>query len=441
MSRLAILGGEPAAAVPEGDMFKWPIVNEEMEEAVLGVLRSGAMSGTGITKQFESEFAKWNGVKYALGHCSGTASLCAAFFALGLKRGDEVICPSLTYWASAVPAMGLGVTVSFCDIDPKTLCVDPADLEKRITPATKAVVAVHYCSYPAPMDEIMAVARRHNLKVIEDVSHAQGGFYKGRKLGTIGDVGAMSLMTAKSFAVGEAGMLVTDDREIYERAILWGHYERASELTLPGIAEYKGLPCGGQKCRMHQMSSAVGLVQLKKYDRECAEIDEAMRYFWSLLADLPIDPHIPPDPGSTKAGWYCAKGIYDEEAMEGLSLSYFIDAVRAEGGSRFHAGCNSALHTHPLFWKFDVYGDGKPANYAFRAPGLPGPLMKEEAFPHSFRACNRVFNVPWFRHFRKDYIEAQAAAVRKVYENRRELLSTDPKERVLGALAQSRRNG
>ena len=169
--------------------------------------------------------------------------------------------------ASGLPAMQLGATVVFCDIDKDTLCIDPVDFEKRITPRTKAVVVVHYCSYPAPMDEIMAVARKHNIKVIEDVSHAQGGYYKGQMLGTFGDVAAMSLMSGKSFAIGEGGILVTNDREIYERAMLWGHYERSADITLPGLTEYKGLPAGGYKYRMHQLSSIVGLAQLKKYDK------------------------------------------------------------------------------------------------------------------------------------------------------------------------------
>ena len=365
MSKLAILGGEKVATTSIAPCIKWPIVNRAMEEGVISVLRDGNMSGTNITKQFEAEFAKWQGSKYALAHSSGTASLQAAMFGVGLGHGDEIICPSITYWASVLPAMSLGATIVYADIDPVTLCLDPADFEKRITPRTKAVVVVHYCAYPAPMDEIMAIARKHNIKVIEDVSHAQGALYKGKMVGTIGDVGAMSLMSGKSFAIGEGGILVTDNQEIYERALLWGHYERGGDITLPGLAEYKGLPCGGYKYRMHQLSSVVGLEQLKKYDSECAVIDKAMKYFWDGLKDLPLDSHQPADANSTKGGWYACKGIYNADAFEGLSLKYFIDAVTAEGGQYFAAGCNAALHTHGLFHTMDVYGDGKPSNFAF----------------------------------------------------------------------------
>ncbi|MBE6379369.1 MAG: DegT/DnrJ/EryC1/StrS family aminotransferase [Lentisphaerae bacterium] len=439
MSKLAILGGEKVATRSIAENIKWPIVNRAMEEGVLSVLRDGNMSGTDITKKFETEFAKWNKTKYALAHSSGTSSLQAAMFGVGLGHGDELICPSITYWASGLPAMSLGATIVFADIDPKTLCLDPKDFEKRITPRTKAVVVVHYCSYPAPMDEIMAIARKHNIKVIEDVSHAQGGYYKGQMLGSIGDVAAMSLMSGKSFAIGEGGMLVTSDREIYERAMLWGHYERGGDITLPGLAEYAGLPCGGYKYRMHQLSSIVGLEQLKKYDSECAVIDAAMKYFWDGLKDLPLDPHMPADEGSTKAGWYACKGLYNPENFGGLSLKYFIEAVIAEGGQGFGAGCNAALHTHGLFHTMDVYGDGKPTNTANLPADADKNINVDGSLPVAETICNYTFSIPWFKHFDRALIDEQIAAVRKVAENYKDLLASDPKEQVVGKFFQTAR--
>lgn len=439
MSKLAILGGDPITTTPDAVNFKWPIVNRAMEEAVVSVLRDGNMSGTDITKQFEKEFAKWNKTEYALAHSSGTASLQAAMFGVGLGHGDELICPSITYWASGLPAMSLGASIVFCDIDPKTLCIDPVDFEKRITPRTKAVVVVHYCAYPAPMDEIMAIARKHNIKVIEDVSHAQGGFYKGQMLGTFGDVAAMSLMSGKSFAIGEGGMMITNDREIYERAMLWGHYERGGDITLPGLAEYKGLPCGGYKYRMHQLSSVVGLEQLKKYDSECAVIDAAMKYFWEGLSDLPLDSHQPKDPKSSKGGWYACKGLYNAEDFDGLSLNYFMEAIRAEGGYGFYSGCNAALHTHGLFHTMDVYGDGKPSNLANLPADADKSFNAEGSLPVSEGICEHGFNIPWFKHFNRDVIDGQIAAVRKVVANYKDLLATDPKEKVVGKFFQTAR--
>src|SRR5690606_17329115 len=124
----------------------------------------GAMSGTDITLQFEKEFAAWQGTEYALGYCNGTMALQAAMFGCGVGRGDEIICPSVTYWASALPAFTLGATIVFADIEESTLCLDPADIEHRITERTKAIVPVHYMGHPCDMDAIMEIARRHNVK-------------------------------------------------------------------------------------------------------------------------------------------------------------------------------------------------------------------------------------------------------------------------------------
>ena len=188
----------------------------------------------------------------------------------------------------------------------------------------------------------MAIAEKHGLKVIEDVSHAQGGLYKGRRLGTIGHVGAMSLMTGKSLACGEGGVFLTDDLEIFERAIAFGHYARTTSttwtgdqqgLTLPELIPFKGLPLGGYKNRMNQLSAAMGRVQLRHYKDRIAEIQAAMNRFWDLLEELKgVKPHRPDkDSGSTMGGWYNARGLYVPDELNGLPVARFCEAVTAEG--------------------------------------------------------------------------------------------------------------
>ena len=225
MEKLALFGGEPAIKNAPQELFKWPIITKEDEDAVLDVIKNASYSKTNITEQFQTEFANYLGVKYALAFTNGTQSLEAAMFAIGLGAGDEMICTTKTYWASAVPAFNFGAVPVFCNID-NNLSMDPDDIERCITPRTKAIMVVHYFAYPCDMDRIMAIAKRHNLIVIEDVSHAQGGLYKGKRLGTFGDIAAMSMMSQKSFSAGELGMLVTNERKYYERAIAFGHYER-----------------------------------------------------------------------------------------------------------------------------------------------------------------------------------------------------------------------
>src|SRR4051812_49320725 len=328
LHQLALHGGQPAVSPTNEDIFHWPIVTAEDEAAVLDVLRRGAMSGTDITFQFEQEFAAWQGRKYALAHNTGTAALHGAMFGCEIGVGDEIIGPSITYWASVLQVFSLGATVVFAEIDPDTLCIDPQQIEQHISPRTKAIMVVHFMGHPADMESILAIAQRYNLKVIEDVSHAQGGRYKGRMLGTFGDVAAMSLMSGKSLAIGEGGMLVTDDRKIYERALAFGHYERYNESVLdPDLSLYRGLPLGGYKYRMHQMSSAVGRVQLKHYDQRAAEIRKAMNYFWDLLADVPgLQAHrTASHSDSDMAGWYAPHGLYQPEKLGKLSVTRFAE--------------------------------------------------------------------------------------------------------------------
>lgn len=424
-STLALLGGPKAVTREPGDLFTWPIVTREDEEAVLDVLRRRAMSSSDVTLAFEREFAAWQGRRYALGFSSGTAAVQAAMFACGVGVGDEVICQSMTYWAACLQAFSLGATVVFAEIDPVTLTLDPADVERRITKRTKAIVVVHYLGHPADMDAIMAVARKRRVAVIEDVSHAHGGRYRGRKVGTFGDVAAMSLMTGKSLAIGEAGILVTDERSRYERAAALGHYERFDDtIETDALKPWIGLPLGGYKYRMHQMSSAVGRVQLRHYDARMADIQAAMNGFWDRLEGVAgLAAHRPPNgSGSTMGGWYAAHGLYRPEELGGLSASRFCEALRAEGVADAAPGANRLLHLHPLFNEADVYGHGRPTRIAHADRDLRQPAG---SLPVTERAVNRMVWIPWFKKPLFAQIDEYVAAFRKVSECARELLAGD----------------
>lgn len=424
-SSLAIQGGPRTVITDPGDLFTWPIITQEDENAVLDVLRTGDMSGTAVTKEFEKEFAHWMGVKHALGFNNGTGSILAAMFGVGIGVGDEIICPATTYWASAMPAYSLGGTVVFADTDRLTLCIDPKDIERHISERTKAIVVVHYLGHPADMDAIMAIAEKHSLKVIEDVSHAHGALYKGRKVGSIGHVAGYSLMAGKSLVAGEAGMLTTNDTEIYERAVAFGHYERFdASIKTASLQPFAGLPMGGFKHRMHQLSAAVGRVQLRHYDERCVEIRKAMNYFWDLLEGTPgIRAHrVNESTGSTMGGWYAAHGLYRRAELGGLSLSRFCEAVRAEGVAMCSAGCNQPLHQHAVFNTADVYQEGKPTRIAHSSRDLRQPAG---SLPIAEIICREVYFIPWFKHYRPALIEENANAFKKVAENADKLLNDD----------------
>jgi len=425
MSSLALLGGNKEISATDTDLFKWPIVTREHEDAVLEVLRKGAMSGTDVTMKFEEEYAEDIGMRYAIACNTGTAAIHCGLYGIGVGVGDEVICPTITYWASILQVFSLGATPVFADIEPETLCISASDIEKRITARTKAIVVVHYAGMAADMDEIMAIAERHNLKVFEDCSHAHTSLYKGKEVGTFGDASGFSLMTGKSFAIGEGGIMFTNNQRVYERAILFGHYSRHGNIELEDLKQYTGLPSGGHKYRMHQLSSAFGRVQLKLYRKQFAEISKAMNYFCDLLDEIdgitPVRPH--KNSGSTKGGWYLPLALYDSEIFGGLSIGRFTEALNAEGVECF-PGCNKPLHDHKVFTEMDIYGHGKPTRIANLPDGIEISLRNKD-FPVGIEINNRVFMIPWFKHYKPKIIEKYAAAFRKVAENFNDLLEGD----------------
>ena len=424
MSELALLGGSKTIESIDPEMFKWPVITDDHRKAVMDVIDRGAMSGLDVTGEFEEAYAKDFEREYALLFNNGTAAIHAGFWGMGIGSGDEVICPSITYWASILQVYSLGATPVFADIDPETLCLDPVDFERCITERTKAVVVVHYAGHPADMDGIMEVAEKHNIKVMEDCSHSHACYYKGKQTGTFGDVAGFSLMSGKSFAIGEAGMLTTDDQEIYERAILFGQYARHGKIELEQVKKYAGLPSGGYKYRPHQCSSAFGLVQMKYYKEQFAEIEKAMTYFCDLIDELPgIRAHRPKDEGSSKGGWYFPLAHYCGEELGGLSVQQFVEAVVAEGG-RCGAGCNKPLHTHVAFTEMDIYNQGKPTRIANLPEGMTvDQIQKPLAVSEIINS--RIIGLPRFVRFDKELIDQHVAAFRKVVENHAELLPGD----------------
>ena len=226
VEKLAIDGGTPARAqldawVRPGGMM----IGEEEKQAVLEVLehqnlnRFQGRSTPGPSKvtQFEEAFARHKGTRHAVAVTSGTAAIITALVAVGVGPGDEVIVPAFTYIASfgaVVAAKGVPIV---CEVD-DSLTMDPADLEKKITPRTKAIMPVHMDGVPCDMDAIMEIARKYNLRVVEDTAQANGGSFHGRKLGAFGDAGAFSMQINKIITAGEGGVVTCSDDEVYHRA-------------------------------------------------------------------------------------------------------------------------------------------------------------------------------------------------------------------------------
>jgi hypothetical protein len=227
----AVLGGAPAVTASQDEAHRWPILTEADERAVLEVLRSGDLSIHPVVSDLEDDFRQWLGVEHAVAHNNGTGALHAAMHALEISAGDEVIVPSATWWASVMPVLHQGAVPVFAETEFDCGGLDPADVEAKITDRTKAIVVVHLFGMPSKMDALTDVARRHGLRVLEDASHAHGATYHGRPVGTLGDAAVFSMQANKLVPSAEGGVLVTNDAELRDRVIRYGHYER---LLRPG---------------------------------------------------------------------------------------------------------------------------------------------------------------------------------------------------------------
>ncbi len=239
------------------------------------VMESGELCraiGNSMVERFEKAFGVYLGRKYVLGVSSGTSANETMYASIGVEPGDEFICPASAPIFVSFPVIGLGCVPVFADVDPRTLIIDPDAIEERITPKTKAIVVVHLFGQPAQMDEIMAVAKKHNLKVLEDCSQSYDSLYKGRKVGSIGDAACFSLQQSKHMTSGEGGIFVTDDVEMYKRAVLfatcgmpWYQYDlERPKSPMMGDLHTRGHFAFGNNYRMGELLAAVALGQLGK---------------------------------------------------------------------------------------------------------------------------------------------------------------------------------
>jgi len=251
--------------------------DEREERALMDVLESGSPFrywGPGKPEKvlrFEEHFAKHMGTRFALGVTSGTAALDCAVAGLGIGPGDEVIVPAYTWWSDYTCVVHAGALPVFADID-RTFNLDPADFERKITPRTKAVIAVHLLGGPCDMDPIMEIARKHGVKILEDSAQCVGGSYHGKKLGSIGDVGIYSFQINKMITSGEGGAVVTSDPLIYERAARFHDMGTIRRLFTDRIGSSQVPTFAGENFRMSELTGAVLGAQLAKLDSMIAEL-------------------------------------------------------------------------------------------------------------------------------------------------------------------------
>jgi dTDP-4-amino-4,6-dideoxygalactose transaminase len=399
----AILGGSRAVTLDQHEASKWPLLTSEDEQAVLRVLRDGNLSLHPVTRELEADYCRYFGSRYALAHCNGTAALLAAFFALDLQPGDEVLVPSATFWASVVPMLWVGAVPVFCESEFARLGLDPEDAEKKITSRTRVIVVTHLWGMPAKMTELIALARKHNLKIIEDASHAQGATWRDRHCGTLGDISIFSLQTSKLAPAGEGGMLLTNDGELIERAICLGDIERIRELDTPAFRF--AATSFGIKTRMAPLSAAVAQVQLRRLEERNARRNEGFAYLSERLERLGFETFLPPSH---------VRRVYFEfvfrcgKALSSISRALLVEALRAEG-------CEVSLPRYPLLHQQPLFTEGTFARIA-RLGGAP-PVYRPDALPRTAQVNEELLRLPAFPRATKELMDQYAEAFEKVLEN------------------------
>lgn len=324
MSKLAINGGEKAC---NASFLSWPVWDESDCEAVVEVVRSGQWWSIGGTKvhEFEQKFAEYQGAKFGICVPNGTIALVVALQAAGVGAGDEVIVTPYTFIASASSIVQTNAIPVFVDIDPDTMNLSPAAVEAAITDKTKAIMAVHIGGMPADMDAIMNIAKKHNLKVIEDSAQAHGASWRGKGVGSIGDAGAFSFQASKNLTSGEGGIITACDKEIADSA--WSIHNVG---RVQGGAWYEH-PVLGCNYRMTEFQAAILLNQLRKLDAETKLRNENGPYLAERLSKIDgIQPQ-KRDERVTSHAYHLFISRYLAEETTGVPRAKFIEAVAAEG--------------------------------------------------------------------------------------------------------------
>ena len=328
--------------------FHQPDLGDEEVKAVEEVLRSGWLTTGTKTKQFEADFAKFLGVRHSVAVNSCTAALHLALDAIGIKEGDEVIVPTMTFAATAEVVLYFKARPILVDCRADTLNMDPIQIERLITSKTRAIIPVHFGGQACEMDQIMEISRKYHLKVIEDAAHAFPADYKGKMIGTIGDITCFSFYATKTITTGEGGMITTENEE---------YADRIRVMSLHGISRdawrrytekgswYYEILRPGYKYNLTDIAAAIGLEQLKKSDRFWDARRRIATLYNESFADMP-ELRIPDSLPDRKHAWHLYVIRLVPERLK-IDRGAFIEELTREGiGTSVHF---IPLHLHPYY--------------------------------------------------------------------------------------------
>ncbi len=411
--KLAVNGGK--RVVPKNFIKNWPPLDADDKKMVLASLEGGKHAFGPNCAAFQEEFAGWNGNKFAINTNSGTGALHMCVAACGCGAGDEVIVTAYSWSSSATCILHHNALPVFVDIDFDSMNIDPDKIEAAITSRTKAIIAVHLHGVSADMDKILAIAKKHNLKVIEDACQAHGALYNGRKVGTLGDCAAFSFNQNKSLCSGEGGMFVSDNEEIFNKAQqLWSFGETRTPLEDRDYHAY----ALGWMYRSSDLVGAFGRSQLKKLDKTLAVQKTNAERLTECLKDVPnlILPGTPEKCGHT---WYNYTIRFDMDNLGHTDDSdkfrnRLLKAFQAEGAAvgvwqRF------ILPEMTVFRAKNAYGNGCPWECRNSRPVEYDPENYPSAKRHSVSHVGMT--TPLRAPNGPEAAELTAAAFRKVMEN------------------------
>lgn len=363
-------------------MIKIPATGPSITQVEVEWIARAAQDGwnenaTKYVNLFEEEFAKYVGRKYALATSSCTGALHLAYLALGLKRDDEVIAPNITWMASVEPLYWLGAKVVYVDVDPKTWCIDPADIEGKITPRTKAILAVNLYGHVAEMDEILKMAKKYNLKVIEDAAESVGSEYKGKMAGSFGDASCFSFHGSKTLTTGEGGMLLTDDEAVIKKARYYNDHCKDAKKIFWNLEV-------GYKYKMSNFQAACGLGQLSRIEELIAKKREIFTWYKKRLEAIPGIVLNTEAPG-TKNTYWMVTIVFDKKFnFDKLKL---MDAFEEFG-----------IQVRPFFYPIS---------------SLPAVNVPADT-PVAFDLSPRSINLPCFHNIKEEEVEYVCESLVKI---------------------------
>ena len=427
---LAIHGGKPAVTIDSSEQWKRPVEREW--KLVRGLVEAGSLSmaGSGLPKEFEDEFRELIGAKYCLTTDHGTSALMSAYYAVGVGPGDEVITPVAGYMCSYAGALHLGARPIFCDIDPKSLLIDPKDAERKITRRTRAINIVHMGGNLCDMDAFLELGGKYGVAIVEDAAHAHGAEWDGEKIGNIGDITCFSLQGTnpygKGIAGGEGGIVTTNNREFYERQLVYCHLHRAGlmkDLTNPAYRMFDSEVLG-LKFRAHPLALAIAKVSLETLQYRMERSDENREKIFDALRELPgLEPEQTYPKAKRVTLYGGLKVVYHPDELSALPVERFVEAMQAEGapvrgpGYR-HAGSTQKLqHLKGVFARgFDLWGHGRgPLGGDYEVP-------PKGSFPVAESMDKNFLSIPGYTEAKEGLLDQFIEAFRKVTSGHKALV-------------------